>query len=90
MGTMQSTLIYLTAEQKAGEAQQHQVGVEVRSAVDSYLAGVTPQELELLDVASKRAKEEIDAMLKTANEIVDSHECFLREMEALRGKKTKS
>ena len=89
MKAMQSTMIYLTPEQKTGLARRarqrnSKVAAEIRSAVDAYLAGVTPQELELLDAASCRAKEEIDAMLRTADEIVAGHARFLRQMRALR------
>ena len=89
MKAMQSTMVYLTPEQKSGLARRAQqrktkVAAEIRSAVDAYLAGVTPQELELLDAATRRAQAEIAAMLKTADEIVASHQAFLREMRRLR------
>ena len=57
---------------------------EIRSAIDAYLAGVTPQEIELLDVATRKAQEEIEAMVQTADEIVESHARFAREMARLR------
>jgi hypothetical protein len=89
MKAMQSTMVYLTQEQKTGLARRAQqrktkVAAEIRSAVDAYLAGVSPQDLELLDAATRRAKEEIDAMLKTADAILASHAAFLREMRKLR------
>ncbi|MGH8689259.1 MAG: hypothetical protein ACREVQ_16270 [Burkholderiales bacterium] len=89
MKAMQSTMVYLTSEQKTGLARRAQqrktkVAAEIRSAVDAYLAGVTPQELELLDAATRRAKVDIDAMVKTADEIIAGHKAFLREMHALR------
>ena len=89
MKAMQSTMVYLTSEQKSGLAKRAQqrktkVAAEIRSAVDAYLAGVTPQELELLDAATRHAKVEIDAMLKTADEMLGSHQVFLREMRKLR------
>lgn len=89
MKAMQSTMVYLTPEQKTGLARRAQqrktkVAAEIRAAVDAYLAGVTPQELELLDAATRRAKQEIDAMLKTADAILESHAAFLREMRRLR------
>lgn len=89
MKAMQSTMVYLTPEQKSGLARRAQqrktkVAAEIRSAVDAYLAGVTPQELELLDAATRRAQAEIAAMQKTADEIVASHQSFLREMRKLR------
>ena len=89
MKAMQSTMVYLTQEQKSGLARRAQqrktkVAAEIRSAVDAYLAGATPQELELLDAATHRAKVEIDAMVKTADQMVAGHHAFLREMRALR------
>ena len=89
MKAMQSTMVYLTQEQKSGLARRAQqrktkVAAEIRSAVDAYLAGVTPQELALLDAATRRAKAEIDAMVKTADEMVAGHKGFMREMRALR------
>jgi hypothetical protein len=89
MKAMQSTMVYLTPEQKTGLAKRARerktkVAAEIRSAVDAYLAGITPQELELLDAATRRAKEEIDAMIRTADEMLASHKAFLRDMRALR------
>ena len=55
-----------------------------KSALVAYLAGITPQELELLDAATRRAKEDIDAMIETADEILASHRRFLKEMRRLR------
>ena len=86
---MQSTMVYLTSDQKEGLAKRARqrntkVAAEIRSAIDAYLAGVTPQELELLDMATRRAKEDIDAMLRTADEIVASHTHFLKDMHKLR------
>lgn len=94
MKAMQSTMVYLTQEQKTGLAKRAQerktkVAAEIRSAVDAYLAGVTPQELEMLDAATRRAKQEIDGMLKIADEILASHAAFLREMRKLRKEKGK-
>ena len=67
---MQSTMIYLTGRQKSElEARARSNGTKVaaenRSAIDAYLAGVTPQELELLDAATRRAEQDIKAMIAT-------------------------
>jgi Holliday junction resolvase RusA-like endonuclease len=82
-------MVYLTREQKAGLARRARerktkVAAEIRSAIDAYLAGLTPQELELLDVATKRAKEDIDAMLETVNDMLRSHQRFMKDMQRLR------
>jgi hypothetical protein len=86
---MQSTMVYLTQEQRAGLARRAKqrrtkVAAEIRAAIDAYLAGVTPQELELLDAATRRAEADIDEMLRTAEDIVASHARFVRQMERLR------
>lgn len=86
---MQSTMVYLTQEQKSGLARRAKqrrtkVAAEIRAAVDAYLAGVTPQELELLDAATRRAQEEIAAMVRTADELLAEHARFSREMARLR------
>lgn len=89
MKAMQSTMVYLTLEQKTGLARRAQqkntkVAAEIRSAVDAYLAGVTRQELELLDAATRHAQTEIAGMVKTVDQILAGHEAFLREMRKLR------
>jgi hypothetical protein len=94
MKAMQSTMVYLTQEQRTGLAKRAQqrktkVAAEIRSAVDAYLAGVTPQDLEMLDVATRRAKDEIDATLKVADQILAGHAVFLREMRKLRKERDK-
>jgi hypothetical protein len=86
---MQSTMVYLTSEQREGLAKRARqrktkVAAEIRAAIDAYLAGVTPQELELLDAATRRAKEDIDHMVRTADEILKSHERFLKQMRRVR------
>lgn len=86
---MQSTMVYLTPEQKSGLARRAKqrrtkVAAEIRAAIDAYLAGVTPQELELLDAATRRAQEDIEAMLRTTEDIVAGHARFVRQMERLR------
>ena len=92
---MQSTMVYLTREQRTGLARRARqrrtkVAAEIRSAIDAYLAGVTPQEIELLDTATRKAQEEIEAMVRTADGIVEGHAKFAREMARLRGEARKS
>ena len=87
---MQSTMVHLTSEQKSGLAKRARqrktkVAAEIRQAIDAYLSGVTLQELELLDSATRRAESEIGATLGIAHGIVASHERFLKEMARLRG-----
>jgi hypothetical protein len=39
------------------------VAAEIRNAIDTYLAGITPQELEMLDAATRRAEQDIEEMI---------------------------
>src|SRR6266508_2748176 len=67
MGALVLTQIYLeqsqkTALQKKAKANGTKVAEEVRHAVDAYLAGVSAEELELLDAVTLEAKRHLDAM----------------------------
>jgi hypothetical protein len=89
MKAMQSTMVYLTREQKEGLARRARqrntkVAAEIRAAIDAYLSGITPQELELLDAATRRAQRDIEAMIGTADEILAGPRRFLKEMRRLR------
>ena len=60
MATMELTQIYLEREQKKGlqaraKANGTKVAEEVRRAVDAYLAGISPEDLRLLDEGTRRA-----------------------------------
>jgi hypothetical protein len=67
MASLVLTQVYLEHEQKAAlqkkaKAKGTKVAEEVRSAVDAYLAGVTAEELELLDATTREAEKHLDAM----------------------------
>ncbi len=67
MRTMQLTQVYLEPEQKQAlreraEARGSTLAQEARRAIDAYLAGVHPQEFELLDRATREAEKNITAM----------------------------
>ena len=60
MSTLQLTQVYLEREQKKAlqaraKARGTKVAEEVRRAVDAYLAGVSPEDLVLLDAGTRRA-----------------------------------
>jgi len=68
MASLVLTQIYLeaaqkTALQKRAKANGTKVAEEVRNAVDAYLAGISPEELMLLDAATQEAKKHLDAMV---------------------------
>jgi hypothetical protein len=67
MATLQLTQVYLEHEQKKAlqaRAKAHgtKVAEEIRRAVDAYLAGVTPEELSLLDAGTQRAERHLAEM----------------------------
>ena len=90
MATLQLTQVYLDPNQKAAlskKAKAAKVGVSVviRDAVDAYLAGITVDELRLLDSASKQAAAELDAMaqqLKATNAKLDNAFRTIAAMQA--------
>lgn len=70
---MQHTMVYLTPQQKSrlrsrARARGTKVAAEIRSAIDAYLTGITPQELELLDAATRRAEQDIREMIAMIDE----------------------
>ena len=89
MATLQLTQVYLEPRQKAAlqrkaKAKGTKLAEEIRNAVDAYLAGVTAEELELLDTATLQAKGHLDAMaaeLERTNKRVDA---VLAEMTRIR------
>ena len=89
MATLQLTQVYLEPRQKAAlqrraKAKGTKVAEEIRKAVDAYLAGVTAEELELLDAATRAAKLDLDQMaadLERVNRRVDAK---LAEMDRVR------
>ena len=71
MATMELTQVYLERAQKKGlqaKARAHgtKVAEEVRRAVDAYLAGISPEDLHLLDLGTRKAARHLEEM---ANEL---------------------
>jgi len=67
MSTLQLTQIYLEREQKKrlqarAKANGTKVAEEVRRAIDAYLAGVSPEDLKLLDIGTRRAEKHLAEM----------------------------
>jgi guanylate kinase len=79
MSTMLLTQVYLEpkqkeALQKRARAKGTKLAEEIRNAVDAYLAGVSADELALLDAATREAERHLGAMaadLKQLNAKVD-------------------
>lgn len=64
---MELTQVYLEPSQKKAlqaKARAHgtKLAEEVRRAVDTYLAGVSPEDLNLLDAGSRKAAEQLQEM----------------------------
>jgi hypothetical protein len=89
MATLQLTQVYLeprqkTALQKRAKAKGTKVAEEIRKAVDAYLAGVTAEELELLDAATRAAKIQLDEMASDLEGVNRRVDAALREMDRIR------
>jgi hypothetical protein len=67
MATLQLTQVYLEREQKKGlqaraRANGTKVAEEVRRAIDAYLAGISPEDLRLLDEGTRKAERHLKEM----------------------------
>jgi len=90
MAVLALTNVYLDAEQKKALTKRAKLkgtnlSVEVRNAVDSYLAGVTVDELQMLDAATRQAGEHIDEMNAILDAGLKRSEAFFKEIAALKG-----
>ncbi|HLB15667.1 MAG TPA: hypothetical protein VJM14_12105 [Burkholderiales bacterium] len=89
MATLQLTQVYLEPRQKAAlqrraKAKGTKVAEEIRKAVDAYLAGVTAEELELLDAATRAAKVDLDQMAADLERVNRRVDAALAEMDRVR------
>lgn len=67
MSTLQLTQVYLERDQKnalqaRAKANGTKVAEEVRRAVDAYLAGISPEDLRLLDEGTRKAERHLSEM----------------------------
>ena len=67
MATLELTQVYLEREQKSAlqrRAKENgtKVAEEIRRAVDAYLAGISPEELRLLDEGTRKAEKHLKEM----------------------------
>jgi hypothetical protein len=67
MPSLQLTQIYLERRQKnalqaRAKANGTKVAEEVRRAVDAYLAGISPEDLRLLDEGTRKAERHLSEM----------------------------
>lgn len=89
MGKLALTNVYLELEQKQALAKQAKsrgtnISVEIRNAVDAYLAGITVDELRILDAATARAKQDIDEIIAILDAGQRRAEAFFREIEKIK------
>jgi guanylate kinase len=89
MATLQLTQVYLEPRQKSAlqrraKAKGTKVAEEIRKAVDAYLAGVTAEELELLDAATRTAKVQLDEMAAELDGVNHRIDAALDEMDRIR------
>ena len=88
MATRQLTQVYLEPAQKKAlqaraRAKGTKVSEEIRSAVNAYLAGITPEELELLDSASREAAKELQAMTEALDKTNRKLDAVFAELERI-------
>jgi hypothetical protein len=85
------TNVYLEQSQKKAMARKAKasgtnLSVEVRRAVDAYLAGATEEELQLLDAATRQAKTDIDQMIAILDAGQARARKFFAEIEKIKAK----
>ena len=90
MSVMQLTNIHLRPTQKKALQQRAKskgtnVAEEVRSAVDAYLAGITSEELALLDAATQNAEKMLAEMSQLLADTNRKASSVFAEMAKLRG-----
>ena len=89
MATLQLTQVYLEPRQKVAlqrraKAKGTKVAEEIRKAIDAYLAGVPAEELELLDAATRAAKQDLDQMAADLERVNRRVDATLAEMDRVR------
>lgn len=88
---MQSMMIYVAPEQRKAlqrraKAQGTKVAEEIRHAIDAYLAGISKEELTLLDTATREAAEHIQAMTERLAGTNKRLDAAFAELERMRAK----
>jgi hypothetical protein len=86
---MELTQVYLEPSQKKAlqaraKSRGTKLAEEVRQAVDAYLAGVTPDELALLDYATREAEKHLDAMARKLDATNRKLDSVFAQMQRLR------
>jgi Ribbon-helix-helix protein, copG family len=88
MSSMVLTQVYLEPAQKQALTEQAQksgrkISEIMRDAVDAAIAGVTLDEIQLLDLGTQRAYSDINVMRSELKDNTTEHAAFMREMAKL-------
>lgn len=88
MSSMVLTQVYLEPAQKQALTIQakksgRKVSEIMRDAVDAAIAGVTLEEIQTLDMGTRRAQSDINAMLADLQGNTTEHTAFMREIGKL-------
>lgn len=86
---LELTNLHLGRRQKAAlreraRARGTSLAEEVRAAIDTYLSGITPEAMELLDAASANAERELQAMVRDIDATNARVDAVFAEIEELR------
>lgn len=92
MSTLAITQVYLEATQKKAlqvraKERGTKVSEEIRNAISAYLEGISLEELQILDAASKYASSELDAMGRTLKATNAKLDRLFADVEKLRNTK---
>ena len=95
MAERKLTQVYLESSQKKGlesmaKKKGTKVSHEIRRAVDVYLSGMAPEELEMLDVLSRETEQSLQDMAARLDETNQRLDKVFEEMERVRNKKEKA
>lgn len=86
--TLVLTQVYLESSQKKALAKEaiksgRSVSDLMRDGADAIVAGITMDDLKILDEGTKRAKVDIDAMVNVLASNTKEHRAFMRKIAAI-------
>jgi len=84
--TLRLTQVYLEREQKKrlqarAKANGTKVAEEVRRAIDAYLAGISADELNLLDIGTRRAERHLTEMSDELDRVNAKLDAAFRQLD---------
>ena len=89
MPTLELTQVYLAREQKAAlkaraKANGTKVAEEVRHAVDAYLAGISSEDLRMLDEGTRKAERHLAEMAAELDRVNDTLDAAFAQLDRQR------